>query len=787
MKMTLPRSKKQAIVIAVGAVIASGAAVAEGVLEEVVVTAQKRAQSAQDIGIAVAAISGDAMREQGIVNGEDLAKAIPNFSVQNISGAGLPVVIVRGIGLQNFRINDSPTTSFYVDEVYQTSIASVEFSMFDMERVEVLKGPQGGLYGRNTIGGAVQVISAKPDIGEGFSGYVTAGYGKYARTQFEGGATIPLSDIAAARVSGRWEQSDDTDFESTTGDFEHGEQDRWAGRLQLHVTPSDTVDLNFKLHGGNDESESPLLRTVGLYQNVGNAGALGAEGVSLGLGLALNGLPGGGLCDAVATGNGADSRNCATLTGVTPADYGLGDSDDDRYDAAGDVNFQPGIENQWYGASLVATFELGDYSLTSVTGYDDIDYRRFNDADGTPVQFQDIDYGSTIEAWTQEFRLAYVGGDTVNWVVGINYAEDELAENTILFGAEGVLPLFFGGATFSPQDYVQETEAVAAYGHGEWRFADNWNLVGELRYTKEDKSFSGGQVFGFADGSTAPFLSTDDDTSFDAFSGKVGLDWTPADNVLVYGSVSQGFKTGGFFGGFVTSQAQFDPFDEETILAYELGIKSDWLDNRLRANGSIFFYDREDVQQSAADTSGTVDIARLSNVGDVEASGAELDLTWLATESLMLQLSLGYTDSETVESTFETSVLPLIADSSLEGTNTPNYSKFSANFIGRYEMPVTEYLLGSVQLEYSYRSDRDLSVLTNPALEKPLFREQGYGLVNLRVGIGAQDGQWKAAAFVDNLTDEVYRVEARADGLFGLRELYGPELTWGVNFTYNWE
>ncbi len=756
-------------------------------LGEIVVTAQKRTQSAQDVPLAIASFSGDELREQRIENAVDLAEIIPNVSIQNRSGGGMPVVIMRGIGLQNFRINDSPTTSFYVDEVYQTSIASAEFSMFDLERVEVLKGPQGGLYGRNTIGGAVQVISKRPNLGGLSEGYATLGYGRYSRLEGETGLTIPLGTTAAARVAARFVQSGDTYYRSTTDGFDYGEQDKWAFRTIISAAPSENVTLDFKLHAGSDKSDLPLLRTIGIYKNIGNAGDYGAPGVSLGLLAGLLGLPGGGLCDSILAGNGSDPNTCATLTGVTPNDYGLYAGSGARYDSAVGRSFLPSLDTQWQGASMIASFYFGDYSLVSISAYDHIDYGRHNDADATLLEHQNIDYGTDISSWQQEFRLSNNDNGQWKWLIGINYAEDTLDESTALYGADGVLPLFFGGATWSYQDYTQKTETLAVYGHVERHLSDAWNVVGELRYTNADKTFVGEQRLGFPDESTAPFLSADDTKSFSDYSGKIGLEWSLSDNAMLYGSISRGFKTGGFFGGFATSPEQLEPFDEETILAYELGLKSEWLDRRLRLNGSVFYYVREDVQMNAAKGGETISIARLQNIGDVDAQGAEIDLSWLATPNLTLNLGLGYLDSEIVRSDFVfRSVLPLIGTAPLEGVNTPNYSKYSANFIGRYEGPIGAKLTGGIQLEYSYRSKRDLSLITQPQYEEPLFQEPQHSLVNLRLTLGPRNRAWQVIAFVENLTDEVYRVEATGDGLYGVRELYGPPRRWGASLAYRW-
>ena len=771
-----------------GATFGGTAAAEDYFLEEVVVTAQKRAQSAQDLGVAIMAVSGESLREQGINNGNDLARIVPNFSLTEV--AGLTVPIVRGVGLQNFRINDSPTTSFYLDEVYQTSVAAAAFSMFDLERVEVLKGPQGGLYGRNSIAAAIQVISVKPDINEAANGEVNVGVGSFGSRETEFGFGFPLSDRAAMRVAGRWEKSDEGASHIPSTDTDYGAKDRWAGRVQLRYQPNDELDLLFKIHGGSDDSELPLLRSVGLYTDIGTAAGIGAPGLSLGLlgGLLAPGAPGTGLCASILAGNGSDSQTCATVTGATPADLGQGGSSGNDRFAADNPSLAPRLENDWLGASAIATLELGDYTLTSVSSFDTLDYHRLTDFDATQMQSQDTDYASKIDFWAQEFRLAYEGSDSVSWLVGLNYAEDELQEDSWLHGADGVLPIFYGGAVSSSQKYTQKTEALAVFGHAEWQLAERWRGIGELRYTDADKSIEGEQLMVLGDGSVAPFFSADDSTSFQSLSGKVGLEFTPSNDVLLYGSVSRGFKTGGFFGGFATTTDALEAYDEETILAYEAGIKSDWLDHKLRVNASVFFYDRSDVQQSASNPSGSTRVARLTNIGDVESTGAEMDISWLPTSSLLFNLSLGYTDTEVVDSDFvSVSAVTFLPEGSLEGVNVPNYSKFSANFSGRYQRALTDSLLASVQLEYSYRSEKDLALILNPEIENALFKEPSYGLFNLRVALFDADEKWRVSLFAENLTDEEYRIEAGSDGLFGLRERYGEPRTWGASVNYSWD
>ena len=753
-------------------------------VERIEVTSQKRVQSIQDVGISLSAFNGESLREKGIHNPTDIDKIMPNFAVRNIGGGGVPVVILRGIGLQNFRINDSPTSSFFIDEVYQTSIASAEFSMYDMERLEVLMGPQGGLYGRNTIGGAIQIISRKPEIEESFSGYADIGFGSFSEKELEFGVNVPVSDTSAMRISGRMESSGDKDYYSVPNDERYGETDRSGVRIQYLYQPSDTFELLFKVHAGSDDTELPLQQTVGIYNNIGNAADSGAPNVSLGLISGLFGAGSAGLCDSILTGNGSDPSTCATLTGVTPSDYGLDGTDNYASATGGKLSY---LENEWLGASVIANIDFDFGSLTSITAYDTIDYFRYIDADATTVEYQDIGYGSDITFYSQEFRLSGEEGDNLNWIVGTSISHDKIVEDSSLRGGGGILPLLFGGGTFSKQDYTQETDAYAVYGHADYAFAKTLNVITELRYTDEKKTFKGGSKVGFPDNSLVPLVNVDDEVSFSALSGKVGLIWRFDEQAMLFTNISKGFKTGGFFGGFATNADQLAPFNEETILSYEVGFKSDLLDNTLRVNGSAFMYDRQDVQLNAANPNEIVKIARLSNIGDVDTKGAELAVTWSASQDLTFQLGLGYTDAEIVKSDFRVNaVLPLLGSASLEGLNLPNYSKFSSNFMAKYNHELGDNYLGMLQIEHSYRSKLDLSLITNPEIENAVFQEPSVSRVNASYRVSDVDGAWNVMVYIDNAFDEVYRLEAQSDGLFGVRERYSLGRTAGIKLTLNW-
>ena len=741
-------------------------------LERVVVTAQRVEQSAQDVGISMSVYSADELEQQRIIELDDLVLRTVNTGFLDTGGGGVPVVLIRGIGLQNFRVNDTPTTAFYVDEIYQTSVAMAEFDMFDLNRVEMLRGPQGGLYGRNALGGAINVVSRRPTFDEQ-ANYIELATGKYGRVEAEGGFGASAGN-SAFRVSGRVVTSGDTQYRSVTGGFDHGEEDKHALRAQGLFQLAEDTDLYLKLYGGQDNSETPLLRAIGIYENLGPSIVPGlANGALFNLG-GVN--PGEyAVCSAIRNGT-RDPSICQTIAGTTPVSQGL--LPGQRFDSLG--NFRNVLDNSWSGATMIISHDFAQSTLVSVTGFNQFDHGRTIDNDATQFVMQHIDYNSDISAWSQEVRWQSTGNGNRSWLIGASYGEDDLDENTVLTAQSGILPLLFNGATEAIQPYKQSTEAFSVFGRVSWRIADRMNLIAEARHTDESKTFAGGVML---PAFNVFIASTDDKYDLSAFSGKLGLEWLLSSDFLAYGSVSRGFKSGGFFGGFATSDAQLLPYKEETILAYELGFKREWQDARLRLNGALFRYDRQDIQAAAVDPTAIIPIQQLTNVGDGEATGAEFDLSWWATDNFLLQWSVGSTDLEITDSRL---VTPDIYNSGvfpIQGARLPNQPEFSSALLARYEHQMGNGLWGSIQFEYSHRSDQDLSLVVSP-LEIPVLREPSYQLANLRLSIFPDLGRWEATAWVDNLFDEEYRTVARPDTSGGVYELYGAPRIWGVSGTY---
>lgn len=740
----------------------------EAQLEEIVVTAQKRSERLQDIGMSIQAFDARALAERGVTDVQGLTQATPGVRLLESTGGGVPVLIIRGIGLQDFRINNTPTAAIYVDEVYQTSVAQAGLAFFDLERLELLKGPQGGLYGRNTTAGAVQVISRRPVMGEQ-QGYGRVEAGSFGAIDAEAAWNLPLGEHAAARISARRVTSDSGYTKAMPSGQDHGAQDKWAVRGLVLLQPIDEARVLIKVHAGGDQSETPLLRPVGTWA----PGLSATPGVGAGAyaNFVLGQASTSAICPALLAGR-KDNSACAMLNGLTPASLGLGN--DEHASLGSRLNR---LGNRWLGVSAQADIQLGELELTSITAVERFHVGR--DTDWTPVGAvqQDIYYRSDIAAYSQELRLARRSA-SLDWLVGLNLARDVLEEDSLLHAQTGLVPFAYRTKTIR-QPYRQTTAMQSVYGRLDWRFTDAMSLVGELRYTREQKDFSGGT---YLTDRSLYLVQVDRSASFGDYSGKVALEWKPRSGLLAYASLSRGYKSGGFFGGFATNPAQTLPYDPEIVLAYEAGFKSDWLEGRLRANGSVFYYDYQGLQGFGRETSGAVQIQRLTNVGDAEVKGAELELSLAPLPGLLLEAAATYTSGSIKSSRVTAPDVFASTRRSLEGQPLLNTPELSVMLRARYETDLTDDLSLTVQADYLFNGEQRLGYIIS-APERPLFEEGAYGLVGARAAIASAAGRWEAAAWVKNAADERYRTTARGDSFGGFFELYGPPRTWGASLS----
>ncbi|NQY88399.1 MAG: TonB-dependent receptor [Colwellia sp.] len=701
-------------------------------IEVITISAQKRPQSLDEVAIAVTAFTGDNLDSLGVEQPVDLAGQTPNLSVKNASGSTAPVFTIRGVGLNAFVSNVNPSVAVYVDEVYQVNTSMMSFGLFDLERVEVLKGPQGTLFGRNTTGGAVSFISIKPS--ENFEAYVKSGLGSYDTYTMEGAVGGALSETLNGRISFSSKNQNEGFFTNRVTGNKHGEVDQLAWRGQLAWQPTESFSALLNVHGGRDKSDQWMLVHRGLLDANGNLCAEGA------------------------------GSSCYDANGYR-------DNDGDFFN--GDYNLEPKIDNKGNGATLTLDWEFDTVTLTSVTNQESFEYFREEEFDASPNTLVHTNFSGDVSQFSQELRLL-AEWDDFTLITGLFYSRDTLDEKDFYNLSNN--PVFI---TNYDVDYEQETATRAAFFHSEWKFTQDWKLTAGFRITNEEVTFNGGTTDLFPEtsglgrfGLTGGILQTE---TIDATepTGKVALDWTPIEDVLLYTSYSRGFKSGGFNGSFALSAEEVGPFDKETLDAYEIGFKSTLADHTVKINGAVYYYDYQNLQ--IFDTNIETSAFLIQNAGNAEISGFELEGRWLITSDLDISLGIGYSDTEIVE--YSTNL-----GTKAEGNVLANTPKWTINSIASYYWELSEQLGLRASVDFNWQDDVFFSVANDPRAAT-----EGYLLTNASLTLARNDDQWKVRGWVKNLANEGYFTEQFLGVPAGLSSgTVGSPRTFGIEFTYNW-
>ena len=739
--------------------------------DEIIVTAQRRSESAQDVPIALAVFGGEQLDKMGVNSVDDLASFVPGAQLYDDRGAGQPAWVIRGVGLADFNSNNTPTAAIHYDDFYLTSNVMGGVATFDVERVEVLKGPQGGLYGRNTTGGAVTITSRRPGLKE-WSGYARASYGRWQSWQLEGAVGGPIAEHAGFRIAGQIDKGGGwQDSLATPGNDQWGDADRWGLRAQLLIEPSETVKILLKIDAGEDKSETTLSRGIGAYDPAT-----------------------GDFCAAIYAG-GRDDANCVTLanltnaTVLTPGEFGLLPSAQDargRRVLSRPINR---LDNDWFAVQLRGDVEIGGATLSSISNYIKYDNVQFYDYDASPLRLvEELPGDAGIKSWSQELRL--VSGDTgpLTWLVGALYAEDtiderrdgDFSDNHLVLGA------FFPPPYISVRSFEQDSRSWAIYGQLGYELSDKLSLNGSLRYTNEKRDLIDYTHF-FGPPATGFPLILDLDKSYKLganWSGHIGFDWKPNDDTLVYGKITRGYKSGGFFGGFALDPGEIDPYKEETVWSYELGFKSQPA-RGLTLNGAAYYYDYSDVQGyiTIIDPLLGQTVTKLNNIGDARHLGAELDLAWRPAPGLTIGANAAWIDAKINQSSevFVTEDLQTIPFKGIDRTFAP---KFSYSLLARYETSLGS-LDASAQLAYSWRDELVTRKSQGSTIDYALNRHPGYGLGNLRLGVGQQDKGWELAFLVDNLFDKKYFLRVTSDDLGSYFETPARPRSWTIEASFS--
>ncbi|MFC7379160.1 TonB-dependent receptor [Brevundimonas sp. GCM10030266] len=564
-------------------------------LDDVVVTAQRRAQNSQDVGIALSVIGGEELDEKGVNVVNDIENVVPNLEVDSQFGSGQPSFRIRGIGTREYSSNNSSTVGVYVDEVAHPYTITTQGAMFDIARMEVLRGPQGTLYGRNTTGGAVNIITNAPtaDLRSGF----TAEYGSYDRYKVEGYVSGQITEGLLGRLAAVTEQGGAWQYHRDTGE-RLGDRDKTAirGRLTWDATPDVTVDL----------------------------AATYAMDKSDGLGFRLRA--------PYTVNDGSITYPTDTAWRIT----GWQLSPEMAAVSGRALGSKPGRDND--GLDLAARIEadLGWATLNSVTAYQTFSRSEYNDWDGTRFNESDVYFYNDLDVLSQELRLSNEIG-RLNWMVGAHYADESL---------DGGFYTQFRGANreLINTPYDQSVQAMGIFTHNSFAVTDRLNIIAGLRWEQEDRSLttSGTRRLNVPVGPEVTY-----ETDLSEVTGRFGVEYALADDAMLYASVARGVKSGGFTTYNGTSATPFKP---EIVIAYETGFKSDLFDNTLRLNGSVFFYDYENQQIQGLEydrESGR--LGKITNVPKSEIYGGEIELSWMPIEGLTISQNFGYKEGEYTE------------------------------------------------------------------------------------------------------------------------------------------
>ena len=691
---------------------------------EIVVTAAKRAENLQDVPIAITAIGGADLAKSRVTSVDSLVTRVANLQLTSIVGDNTPIFALRGVSMSDYSLNQSSPVATYYDEVYKGNFAFLGVAMYDLERIEVLKGPQGTLYGKNTTGGAVNLITRTAKLGE-TGGSFSAGYGNYNRIDLNGAVNVPLGEKAALRVAGTFAKADGWFKNVVAGKADLAETREWGVRGSLYVEASDTVRFT--------------LRASTSYQNPRNYGIYAQP-------------------------------EAVNRPGLSK--WQIASNIDERRRA------------RTYSAALTANVDLSDtLMLTSITSWDKGNLSFYEDTDGTATELLEIPYTDRASQIAQDLRLTSDTGGPFDFILGAYYNREKVYNSTTFeigkdLDSDGIpgitandcavgLPL----ACLFRNEFNQVKKSVAVYTDLKYEVSEAITLRGGLRYTNDK-----GRQFNFS----ADALGVDQSLivnliplselrySTDNLSGKIGLDFNMADGNMLYANVSKGYRAPSF-----NAQAFFDPSElsiakPEKVTAYELGAKTQFADRKVTLNLAAFYYDYRNQQFINVDPATAAQT--LLNIPKSRIYGAEADLTVRASDMLSLRAGLGLLSTKIKIGT--------VSGADVSGNRLSNAPKLSFN--AGIDFTVFDGGAGKLSLhpELSYQTNQYFEVLNVPRL-----RQEGYALFSGHIDWESEDGRWNASLWGKNLTNKQY-LTSRVDLLAGFGFDYnhvGAPRTYGIS------
>ncbi|MFM9934907.1 MAG: TonB-dependent receptor [Novosphingobium sp.] len=695
---------------------------------EIVVTAAKRSENLQAVPISISAIGGEALAKSRITSVDSLVNKVANLQLTSTVGDNTPIFALRGVSMSDFSLNQSSPVATYYDEVYKGNFAFLGVALYDIERVEVLRGPQGTLYGKNTTGGAVNLISRDAKLGE-TSGYINAGYGNYNRFDLNGAVNVPLGEKAALRVAGTYAKADGWFKNVNPGVPDLASTNEWALRGTLKLEPVDGVKLT--------------LRASHSFQNPQNYGIYAQPE-------AVN-RP--GLKHFQIASNVPDKRRAVTTSVAFTANIDVSDT----------------------------------LAITSITSYDKGTLFFKEDTDGTTARNLEVPYFDRASQFAQDLRLTSNTGGPFDFILGAYYNREKVYNQTTLevfngldVNEDGVINAADCAAGLPAackvrNQFDQVKKSFALYTDLKYKLTGALTLRGGLRYTHDNGEQTGfsADALGVDDSFVANLIPLSD-LAFkqDNVSGKIGLDYKLPSGDLLYASVSRGYRAPSF-----NAQAFFAPVElgvakAEQVTAFEAGAKTQFWDRRITLNMAAFYYNYKNQQfinVNPADAS-----QQLLNIPKSTLYGAEAELTVRPSDRFTLHAGLGLLSTK-----IKTGIVSGVNVSGNRLSNAPTLT-FNASI----DATLLQGGFGSVSVhpEVAYQSSQFFENINIPRL-----RQQSYALFGGHLDWDSPDGRFNASLWARNLGNKFYftsRIDLTGFGLdynhIGNPRMYG--VTVGAKF-----
>ncbi len=760
MRQTTPRLNRLALAIAIAAggtaIPAAFAQDSAGGLEEILVTARKREENIQDVAIAVTALSQTEIDRTFARDLKDLASMAPNLVIDDTSQGpgGVAAIYIRGVGVADVEKSFDPAVGVVIDQVFIGANTGAILKSLDIGRIEVLRGPQGTQFGRNTIGGVINVERTKP-TGE-FGGKIRAGYGDYDTYNVEGLVNFPVTDTLAAKLTASKREQQEGYYDNITTGDDDGREDYEQFGVNLLWSPNDALEFEYTYNYENTDQDTPPLLNTGQQRHL-FCSAFGYCSPSL---------------DSTITGD----RYKVARKAIRPPKF----SDptinatgvDQLQDTTFDANFNTDthiVEMRWDMSE--------DYRFDAIYGHWNSSEVVFTDWDGTPDLLYHTDRPGNWDQDSVELRITNSGDDAFSWTAGVFFWQssfDIKLRSYIGFAVPDVI-------LDIPQYGFQDTDSRAAFFEGDYAVTDKLTITVGGRYSKDEKTSAARGVVDTSNpvGGFAPGLNGDPSDNWSEFTPKVGVKYQLTDDSMAYLTWSNGYRAGGFNTRVSSYSEAVTPYDQETVESYELGYKSSWADNTLRFNADVFLMKYDDKQEELhlPDTlSGTGQKTVVANASTAEMKGVELEIQADPMEGLYLRANAAWLDASYDEFIFDDDgnpATPLVDYSNLDFRRAPEWT---ANLDATYEWDVGGNTMWA-RVAWHYLGEHETNFDNSPELHN-----DAQNLID--ASINYDYGKTRFSLFGRNLTDEDgYMIGYDVASIWSYAAARPPR-TWGIEVTH---